>query len=659
MGFGTGGGDPGELFRGAVTGLLQGVTALGVNYAVEEWDVNPLLANLAFSAVAVTIQSALPSDDPKNKDMNLFERIADTYIKNALTFLGYNPIPLKDNPKYLNPDGTFDDVLFNRDMGNYYWQEAAYVSQILDFSDIVQQKGIEEALNIYGTSFFNSVTVNAIVETGLTIGEYFQQYLDQTDPGQTELEVEIRDKDGKVVGKALFRKNAEDKWDLVGREDINGYKATGDIYVDASGKIGFSGNATLIYESEDYVIYQTIEESKLVKIEQKNLQGNTVKEYIKNEGQETLVMGNEGQLVDGRLIDHEFGIDVTYEKEEPIKGEFTINDILFNDPTEAIYNGLTAEQLKGTRLYFEAGPNETYQYKILPPTTDIFSPTPYSVPFYTSSIDDGFDYINDLGIQGREGYVDLVDTLFSTHLGYTPAEGAGMEAVKDYFGRLGGNILGALTSEAFAANAAGPEIWANLTGATYSELLSKVYETSNVNLLAYERIKLKDIGLKFNRELAGASVIYEHTAKYDNVTLNDVNNAEMESTLLDIGSDFLQGCLATLANSTPIGAFVRGALSVAGVLDSTWDKVQVYDPTQRRYEVKIEYGSVHGDGWPHYSVWLKFREGQYTTTNGETGYGIIQATYQKSIKYDEYTPWQISETIRTHEGEDRSLYDPL
>ena len=127
MGFGTGGGDPGKLFQGAMTGLLQGVTALGVNYAVDEWDVNPLLANLAFSAVAVTIESAIPSDDPRNQDMNLFERIADTYIKNALTFLGYNPIPLKGNPKYLNLDGTFNAALFNQDMGNYYWQGDKFI----------------------------------------------------------------------------------------------------------------------------------------------------------------------------------------------------------------------------------------------------------------------------------------------------------------------------------------------------------------------------------------------------------------------------------------------------------------------------------------------------------------------------------------------------
>ena len=41
--------------------------------------------------------------------------------------LGYNPIPDGNDGKYINPDGTFNQTLFDSDMGQHYWQGSVYV----------------------------------------------------------------------------------------------------------------------------------------------------------------------------------------------------------------------------------------------------------------------------------------------------------------------------------------------------------------------------------------------------------------------------------------------------------------------------------------------------------------------------------------------------
>ena len=144
MGFGTGGGDPGALFQGAMDGLLQGAASIGLNYAVQELDWDPLLANIGFSAVATMVQAGLAGGD-------IFKNMFNTYKDNALTLLGHNPTPNRWDERFWKPnaDGTvyvFQENLYNQAWGNYYWQEAVYTSQILDFSDIIQERGLEAAL---------------------------------------------------------------------------------------------------------------------------------------------------------------------------------------------------------------------------------------------------------------------------------------------------------------------------------------------------------------------------------------------------------------------------------------------------------------------------------------------------------------------------------
>ena len=192
--------DPGQLIG---TALLQGVTSVGLNYLVEKMDVNPLLANIGFSAIAGAIEGAISGE-------GIFEHMFEMYEKNALAFFG---------------GGTSSDP----------WQQAAYIAQIQDFTQIARERGFVEALNTYATGFFNSTAVNSIVTTGLTIGDYFKN---KWDLGQTE---QITLKDGQTVD-GVRAENTESILLFDSEGNIIGLKEGenlifGDIGVDGQGKM--------------------------------------------------------------------------------------------------------------------------------------------------------------------------------------------------------------------------------------------------------------------------------------------------------------------------------------------------------------------------------------------------------------------------------------
>jgi len=49
--------DPGAIWNSVTTGLLQGVTNIGLNYLTQEMGINPLLANIGFSAISTALQA--------------------------------------------------------------------------------------------------------------------------------------------------------------------------------------------------------------------------------------------------------------------------------------------------------------------------------------------------------------------------------------------------------------------------------------------------------------------------------------------------------------------------------------------------------------------------------------------------------------------------
>ena len=75
-------------------------------------------------------------------------------------------------------------------------------------------------MNTYGAGFFNAVAVNAIVSSGYTIGEYFDNKLKNLSPTQMEAEVSIKDKDERPQYKALVSRHFYQA-KLIKAEDIS------------------------------------------------------------------------------------------------------------------------------------------------------------------------------------------------------------------------------------------------------------------------------------------------------------------------------------------------------------------------------------------------------------------------------------------------------
>ncbi|MBU0605359.1 MAG: hypothetical protein KKH77_03630, partial [Candidatus Omnitrophica bacterium] len=101
--------EPDKIWGGIQQGLLQGVTNIGLSFATEELGISPLLANIGFSAISGAINAGIQTTTGGSQ--NVFQSLFKTYTDNALTFLGSG-----------DPSNA--------------WQQAAYILQILDFSDI-------------------------------------------------------------------------------------------------------------------------------------------------------------------------------------------------------------------------------------------------------------------------------------------------------------------------------------------------------------------------------------------------------------------------------------------------------------------------------------------------------------------------------------------
>jgi hypothetical protein len=252
--------DPGAIWNSVTTGLLQGVTNIGINYATQELGLNPLLANLGFSAISTFLNAGIQSLMPGG-EKDVFKTVFETYKSNVLTFLGYGDSP---------------------------WLQAAYISQILDFTDIVKDKGLVEALNIYGSSFFNAVAVNEIVKTGYTLGGYFRhmletgQYRTETVDGREVIAVDTptQSDGGHSTGFFDWLAGASD-WDPLGLGVTSGdgqrnFWGIGEIGKDGYANMGFYDDATMYNGWGDLGIWQDIENTYQNYMEIKDNDGNTI-----------------------------------------------------------------------------------------------------------------------------------------------------------------------------------------------------------------------------------------------------------------------------------------------------------------------------------------------------------------------------------------------
>lgn len=133
---GLSGANPEEMWTSVKNGLLQGVTNLGLEWISQRLDIPPIITSLAGAAIVGGLEALLEGRNP-------IQGIFDTYFKAGVGLLT------------LGGDG-----------GTNPWLRAAYMSQVLDFSQIVQERGIVSALESYATGFLNQTTINEIWKKG-------------------------------------------------------------------------------------------------------------------------------------------------------------------------------------------------------------------------------------------------------------------------------------------------------------------------------------------------------------------------------------------------------------------------------------------------------------------------------------------------------------
>ncbi|MFH0771367.1 MAG: hypothetical protein V1933_01965 [Candidatus Omnitrophota bacterium] len=312
------GGNPQAIWQGIKQGLSQGVVSVGLNYATEKTGLSPLLSNLGFSVISSAlnagIQSAIGEVDPLTGERpDVFKSIFNTYKDNALTFLGYSSTPNRED--FYNQDGSFDQSSYDRAWGNYKWQQASYTASILNFTDIVEEVGLSDALNTYGESFFNSTAVNSILQSGLTMGQYFKDKLDKkeytiktTQDGKQLAEVTIEDPAGDKVSSALFEEKSDNGstfWDLAGKEDIIegdillGY---GKLAVDQNGRLGYT-DAELYSNFGSYEEFQRLEQGQQAYVEIKDSEGKTLLVVTPGEGSRYNLYNSYGEWVEAKVDD--------------------------------------------------------------------------------------------------------------------------------------------------------------------------------------------------------------------------------------------------------------------------------------------------------------------------------------------------------------------
>ncbi|MFA5146202.1 MAG: LamG-like jellyroll fold domain-containing protein [Candidatus Omnitrophota bacterium] len=320
--------NPRDIFQSVTTGLLQGVTSIGINYATQELGLNPILANLGFSAIASMINSGIQAtigtpDSQTGERSNFFESIFKTYTDNILTFLGYGNAPNRGDEQFWTPiydelgnylRADFNQVAYDRAWGQYYWQQSTYTAQILDFTNIVKDKGLVEALDIYGTGFLNAVAVNQIVQSGNTLGNYFMNELNAghstirtLQDGKQVRQVAIKDAQGNTVANVFFEEKQDGVsfyWDVVGKEEFIGdstYISWGDPGVDAYAKLGYS-DAEIYAMFDSDIQYQRVIDGQQAYVEIKDSLGNTLLVIEPTEGGHYNVYNSYGEYENAKIL---------------------------------------------------------------------------------------------------------------------------------------------------------------------------------------------------------------------------------------------------------------------------------------------------------------------------------------------------------------------
>ena len=132
----TGGVNVGQGIITAINqGIQRGAVSLGLDYLTQQAHLDPLLGSLTARTITGAIEGALSSDH------SIFIGIANAYGESTLSFsrLGIT--------------------------GNDAWSQAQYLQRVLNFSDIIKQKGLAQAMEESATQILTEDSVSSILKS--------------------------------------------------------------------------------------------------------------------------------------------------------------------------------------------------------------------------------------------------------------------------------------------------------------------------------------------------------------------------------------------------------------------------------------------------------------------------------------------------------------
>ena len=263
-------------------GLLRGATSLGIEYLTQKANLDPLLGSLTSRAITGAIeglfQVANPHFDPtkpegpNNKKVlssNIFEGVFNAFKDSALNVarLGVS--------------------------GNDPWSQAQYLQRVINFSDIIKQKGLAKAIEDSATQIFHEDAISSMLKSFSSVGAFIQ---DQVTNNKTKVVV----KDGKNYNRVQLSNG--DWVDLdAGKLNIDEFKIgnqteRGTFGVDAYGNFGLLDGYRIGQLDVSHTVRHDIAQGNATGIRVYDLDGGVTFEIVPPSGQSFITYDSTGEL---------------------------------------------------------------------------------------------------------------------------------------------------------------------------------------------------------------------------------------------------------------------------------------------------------------------------------------------------------------------------
>jgi len=315
--------DPSAIWNGLVNGLLRGGTSIGLQWAYQELDMEPILGSLSAAALTGAIEGLL-------EGQGAIKGVYDTLFKTGVGLLTLG--------------GS----------GNNEWARAAYIAQVLDFSNIIQERGVVDALDTYASGFLHQNAIENIWKMGGI-----------ADIIANKAEVVVNE-EGATVKRVYINPERTDFIDFsLSMDDMVGYKQ-GNILVDCPIEIGPDGCPTtdngkvkVLLGGKSRIVY-SIKDHNLVLIEYIDANGEMIAFAQPIYGEKSIKMNEDNNSIrTGRFYNIEKQLIVDKRDNQVFRILSTPrSDMTDVEIQELTQNGVEGRYLDGVTIEYDKDSNQ-------------------------------------------------------------------------------------------------------------------------------------------------------------------------------------------------------------------------------------------------------------------------------------------------------------